>query len=86
MTKRYRRVDKGYRRIELEDYGQDFLYFVVDPGGRIVETGPFQGWMWNGKIIAADTIRKGICPCFTNGYGLRYPIRRVSRAKVPEAA
>lgn len=44
--------------VVLEDCGQDFLEFDIF-GCRIVDTRPFQGFVWNGKQIVNDTINVG---------------------------
>lgn len=38
-------------KITLEDNGQDFLEFICDERGKIIETKPFQGSVWNGGFI-----------------------------------
>lgn len=37
-------------KLEFEDHGQDFLYFIVQ-GGAVVEAGPFQSRIWVGKKV-----------------------------------
>ena len=38
-------------KITIEDNGQDFLEFICDENGKIIETLPFQGDIWNGGYI-----------------------------------
>ena len=38
-------------KIILEDNGQDFLQFILDDKGKIIETLPFQCDIWNGGYI-----------------------------------
>lgn len=40
---------KAYK-LEFEDHGQDFLYFIVQ-GGAVVDAGPFQSRIWVGKKV-----------------------------------
>ena len=53
-------------KITLEDNGQDFLEFICDEKGEIVETNPFQGGIWNGGYIPIrdqTMVRVGeLCP------------------------
>lgn len=42
-------------KIILEDNGQDFLEFICNEEGIIVETQPFQGGIWNGAYIPIES-------------------------------
>lgn len=44
--------------VEMEDHGQDFLEFDIRDG-RIVETRPFQGFVWNGRAVLNEAIEVG---------------------------
>lgn len=44
--------------VVIEDNGQDFLEFDIQEG-RIVETRPLQGWVWNGKRVIDEHISVG---------------------------
>ena len=89
MTKRNDKQAAGgpaVRRLHLRDDGQDFLHFDIDADCKIIETGPFQGWMWNGKQIDPSTVKRGVAPRLSpmahspDGWmTLRYPIRRIER-------
>lgn len=37
--------------VELEDNGQDFIKFITDESGVIIESKPFQTNFWKGGII-----------------------------------
>ena len=37
-------------RVHLEDHGQDFLRWDIKDG-VVVESYPYQGWLWNGTKI-----------------------------------
>lgn len=41
--------------IELEDNGQDFLEFITDEDGRILEAKPFQTEAWKGGYIPIES-------------------------------
>lgn len=42
------------KKITLEDNGQDFLEFIVDEFGIILEARPFQTEVWKGGFIPVD--------------------------------
>lgn len=44
--------------VELEDRGQDFTEFDIKDG-RIIDTRPCQGWMWNGRRVDNDSLAPG---------------------------
>jgi len=86
-------------RIDLEQHEQDFNYFELEYDGmrrgvhdvhvpvyKIVETGPFQGWLWNGKLIDGTTINKEYRPAilFDDEWKvLNYPITKISKVLNP---
>lgn len=78
-------------RLDLEDHGQDFTYFVVKDG-VIVETGPFQAWVWNGREVqpaaARDHFRPGDAILFKTGKTLNYRVKSVRKCRwdAPQAA
>lgn len=37
--------------IQFEDHGQDFLWWVVDEAGKVIDCGPFQGFVWLGFTV-----------------------------------
>lgn len=68
-------------RLHLVDAGQDFLTFDIE-GGTIVDTQPFQGWLWNGRAVAPDSggdhWEPGDFVFFPHtGDRLKYPVERV---------
>lgn len=64
--------------IVLEDHWQDFLEFEV-VNNEIVETRPFQGFLWNGRKIRNDTVKKGdrlvLSIPGNENYVLKYPVK-----------
>lgn len=45
-------------KIRFEDQGQDFLWWVVNDYGRVVNCGPFQASVWIGSIVPdADLLK-----------------------------
>lgn len=64
--------------VELEDHGQDFTEFHL-VNGEIVETKPFQGWHWDGRIVINRSISVGDTLVLTSHenqeeYHLKYPV------------
>lgn len=85
------RVTTRMRTVRLQDFGQDFLEFDLDENNVIVETRPFQGWLWNGRTILEESLRRHRLPILVKPDGtsleLRYPIERISRRRnAPEMA
>lgn len=82
-------------RIELEQHDQDFNYFELEYDGirrgandlhvpvyRIVEAGPFQNFLWKGKLIDGTTINEDCRPGILMDEDgewkvLNYPVTRV---------
>lgn len=65
--------------LRLEDFGQDFLYFIVKDD-TITGCGPFQASVWVGqKIEPRKKWRKGMQVVFQDGMVLKY---RVAKAEL----
>ena len=48
------------RQIHFEDNGQDFLSWIIDSNGTVIESNPFQTSIWAGnKVIAPDKLEPG---------------------------
>jgi hypothetical protein len=47
-------TNKMYTKINLEDNGQDFLFFVTNENGIIIDAKPFQKDVWVGAVIPID--------------------------------
>ena len=39
------------KELFFEDKGQDFLSFIINKNGKIIDCQPFQSWFWVGKFI-----------------------------------
>lgn len=51
------------KRINLEDRGQDILWFLVDENGTVKCAGPFQSEIWQGAHIPLEMVEAGEkCP------------------------
>ncbi len=68
--------------VYLRDLGQDFLEWDIEDG-VVVESRPFQGWLWNGTRVHNENIRRGDRLDITPKTGIRmtinYPVERVKR-------
>ncbi|MCA1907898.1 MAG: hypothetical protein LDL39_06015 [Magnetospirillum sp.] len=68
--------------LDLEDHGQDFLWFRVDTGtGEIIGCGPFQADLWTGRHVAPETGKwaPGARVAFvSDSRVLNYPVRSVT--------
>lgn len=47
------------RIIELEDHGQDFIYWTIDSTNTVIDCRPFQGQFWIGTKIENTEIHPG---------------------------
>lgn len=59
---------KPYARIEFEDNGQDFLWWIIDKEGLVIGAGPFQAGIWIGNEVELELLAEGICPLFASKY------------------
>jgi len=67
--------------VVLEDHGQDFLEFDIRDG-RIVQTRPFQGDIWNGSRVLNRTLGTGDALILQADdeacvWSLRYPVAAI---------
>ena len=70
--------------VELEDHGQDFLYFDIK-NGKIVDTRPWQSFVWNGRTVLNPNIAKGERILFEDDHGrtltLNYKLIKVTKTR-----
>lgn len=70
--------------IEFEDHGQDFLTWKIEKG-EVVDSEPFQAWVWKGTLIHNEIINPGDILLITStkiGFTtLKYPVAKVKVAK-----
>ncbi len=68
--------------VYLKDHGQDFLEWDIRDG-VVVDSRPFQAWLWNGVLVHNEKIRRGDILDITSKIGTRmtikYPVVRVKR-------
>jgi hypothetical protein len=39
------------KTIHFEDNGQDYTRWLIDDAGMVVDSQPFQAWIWTGSIV-----------------------------------
>lgn len=70
--------------VEFNDCGQDFLKWKIK-NGQVVESIPFQTWMWKGTIVKNKEIYKGDILLVTLPHGDRttiiYPVKKAKLTK-----
>lgn len=57
------------RKITFEDCGQDFLWWVIDENGLVIDCGPFQASVWVGSVVDLDTLEEWEPVCFDSKSG-----------------
>ena len=71
-------------KVELEDEGQDLLYFITDENGEILDTQPFHNKLYKGGYIPLESqkINKKCMihhpPYFNYGY-LKYNVISITK-------
>ncbi len=76
-------------KLQLEDRGQDFTWFLVE-GDIIIDAGPFQAWVWVGKRLTAKRFAVGDAPTFAAPLAegapttLNYLVTKVDRVEWTE--
>ncbi len=77
------------KTLHLEDQGQDFLEFDINDENIIINTRPFQGWVWDGrKILNPKTVEAGDFLTLSKKdqhdksdfLELKYPVERVEKS------
>lgn len=73
------------RKIYFEDKGQDFLWWIIDEFGLVIDCGPFQGFVWIGSTVDLDTIKEGSNLCLeTDSVGYMMLKHKVESIEVIE--
>lgn len=75
-------------KIELEDKGQDLLYFKTDETGKILEAGPYHNELYKGGYIPLESQKEGeLCmmhnPPHINFGFLKYKVESIKEIKQP---
>lgn len=65
--------------IEFEDYGQDFLEWYIDERGFVLDSKPFQSFLWVGKFTIPQFVKVGeLLPIWIEkGSYIKYPIKSI---------
>lgn len=81
--------------IKFEDHFQDFLEWDLDAHGNVVESRPFQGWLWcEARVTNMPALREGAFvkyrmegsePWSRAEHTIRYPLTSVQRLREPAA-
>lgn len=70
--------------IEFEDHGQDFITWVVDRYGKVVDCQPFQYWIWTKKEVLMETLQVGqlvdyFDPTTGDWRSIKYPVKSITK-------
>lgn len=67
-------------QLTFEDHGQDFLRWIVDPDGNVLEAQPFQSDLWTQvQVVGIQAMKPGDTLSFVDPYGrLRWLKYRVA--------
>jgi hypothetical protein len=69
------------KKIHFEDCGQDFLWWIIDDEGNVVDCGPFQASVWVGSTVYMDELEVGEPPMFNSRFGddqlLNYSVTKI---------
>lgn len=74
------------KRITFEDKGQDFLRWIIDEDNIVIDSQPFQGWLWCGYVVIE--LGEGMKPTITKNGGditLGYRVSSIEQLSNREA-
>ena len=65
--------------IHFEDFGQDFLEWYIDKRGYVLDSQPFQRWIWAGRFTIPETAKVGEKLAIWTGEEsyVNYPIKKI---------
>ena len=71
-------------KIELEDKGQDLLYFITDKDGKILDAHPFHSKLYKGGYIPLESQTEGdFCmihnPPYIHYGFLKYKVKSITK-------
>lgn len=70
--------------IEFSDHGQDFLEWDINERGTVVESRPFQHWVWSGcKVLNTPRVKRRVRILTKSGdkVFIKYPLISVRRKR-----
>ncbi|HAZ00683.1 MAG: hypothetical protein A2W90_14495 [Bacteroidetes bacterium GWF2_42_66] len=69
------------KKIYFEDHGQDFLWWIIDENGTVIDCGPFQASVWVDCKVLNNEIEIGEFVVFETKVGdimeLKYSIEKI---------
>lgn len=70
---------EGKWKITFEDEGQDFLVWIIDEDGYVLDSQPFQRSIWVGKFTIPDFVQKGdLLPIWLDEEThIKHPIKKI---------
>lgn len=75
------------KKIHFEDKGQDFLWWIIDPEGKVIDCGPFQKSFWVGSAVFLPDLEVGEPITYMNRFGddriLNYAVTKIEEIKQP---
>ncbi len=74
---------EGKYEVTFEDKGQDFLVWIIDEDGYVLDSQPFQKNIWVGKFTIPDFVQKGdLLPIWLDEEThIKYPIKKIKVLK-----
>jgi hypothetical protein len=65
--------------VEFEDYGQDFLKWYISKEGYVLDSQPFQRWIWAGRFTIPENAKVGDKLAIWTGEEsyVNYPIKNI---------
>lgn len=61
-------------KIYFEDQMQDFLEWELDEKGFVIDSKPFQNWVWKGTKVILVSVRLGMRPMIVTKSDITFPI------------
>jgi len=74
---------EGKYEIAFEDEGQDFLVWIIDGDGYVLDSRPFQRSIWAGKFTIPNFVQKGdLLPIWLDKETyIKHPIKKIKVLK-----
>ena len=74
--------------ILFEDHGQDFIQWVLDENGKVLNSAPFKNWLWRDGFVALESIKLGEQLIFykpeSAAIPIKYPVVSIRHALVTD--
>lgn len=70
------------KRIHFEDQGQDFMFWVINSDGKVIQCEPFQHDVWfETEVINPSDLTTGDCVRTFDGLIIKYPIESIDEIR-----